>query len=264
MIQDYLDESGIHDSAPICLIAGYFGGPGQWKKFDKSWKKILADYGISEFHAHNFWQRDSSGNRTGLYRGWDDAESDQFLDKLVSVIENHSRKIHPVTCAMVVAAFDRLDHNQKRFLTGAKIVNGKFKSTGCPSKPYFVPFQICVTDIADHAPVGGKADYAFDLNKQFKGYGQDLFGIMKTFELKVGDRIGKIDFPAGIDALPLQAADLLCYRSYLYAQERAKQPSAEPDSLLKRLIRGTLDSMYHSFLDDAGLATLLGDIKLPT
>ena len=32
MIDAYLDESGIHDGADICVVAGYFGGPSQFKK----------------------------------------------------------------------------------------------------------------------------------------------------------------------------------------------------------------------------------------
>jgi hypothetical protein len=31
----YLDESGAHEGASVCLVAGYFGGPGQWKKFSQ-------------------------------------------------------------------------------------------------------------------------------------------------------------------------------------------------------------------------------------
>jgi hypothetical protein len=36
MIDAYLDESGIHDGAEVCLIAGYFGGRVQWRKFSKA------------------------------------------------------------------------------------------------------------------------------------------------------------------------------------------------------------------------------------
>jgi hypothetical protein len=32
MIDAYLDESGIHEGAEVCVIAGYFGGKGQWRE----------------------------------------------------------------------------------------------------------------------------------------------------------------------------------------------------------------------------------------
>lgn len=44
MIDAYLDESGIHDGSKVCVIAGYFGGPGQMKRFEKAWKETLARY----------------------------------------------------------------------------------------------------------------------------------------------------------------------------------------------------------------------------
>ena len=43
MVNAYLDESGIHDGAAICVISGYFGGPGRGKKFEKLCRKTLDD-----------------------------------------------------------------------------------------------------------------------------------------------------------------------------------------------------------------------------
>ena len=44
MLQAYLDESGIHEGAHVCIVGGYFGGPGQWSKFGAEWKRVLEDY----------------------------------------------------------------------------------------------------------------------------------------------------------------------------------------------------------------------------
>jgi hypothetical protein len=66
-------------------------------------------------------------------------------------------------------------------------------------------------DAASHAPIGGKAHYFFDLNKQFKGYALDCFAQLKSYDLKVKDRIGEIDFKSGLEVVQLQAADLYCY-----------------------------------------------------
>jgi hypothetical protein len=263
MIQGYMDETGIQAGANVCLIAGYFGGPGQWKKFGEAWTKIITKHNVAEFHAKEFWAFNKDGERAAsAYRGWSRDKADSFLEELVAVITSH--KVHPVSSTIVVESFNRLSHNQRRFLTGGKLVNGKFKTSGCPSKPYFVPFQLCVVDIADNAAVGGKAHYAFDLNKEFKGYATDLFSLVKGLEdLKVRDRIGGVKFPTGLEAVQLQAADLLCYRSYQYAQKRAAVPDTRPDSLLQELISGTISDVYHTFLDDYGLQVLLQGIDVP-
>src|SRR2546422_4977723 len=55
MIDAYLDQSGIHDGAAICVIAGYFGGRGRLGKLETAWKQVLKDFRfpMSEFHAKN-------------------------------------------------------------------------------------------------------------------------------------------------------------------------------------------------------------------
>jgi len=261
MIQAYLDESGIHDGAAVCTIAGYFGGPGQWRKHGAEWGRVIEHHQVPEFHAKQFWGRNPKGERVGPYRGWSDSKADAFLGQLVSTIESQT-KIHPVSSTVVMESFKKLSHNQRRFLTGAELVNGKFRGTGCPSKPYFLPFQICVTDAAEHAPIGGEAHFFFDLNKQFKGYALDLFALLKHQETKVRDRIGEIDFRTGLDAPQLQAADLFCYQCYQFALRRLVNSNEKPSPLLRRLVRGMLLET-DTFLNDRGLSLLLKDADIP-
>src|SRR5229473_1114245 len=98
MIQAYLDESGIHDGAGVCAIAGYFGGPGQWKKLGSEWREVIRRHNVPEFHAKEFWGFAPNGERVGPYRGWSKLKADVFLDQLVRTIESRD-KIHPVSCA---------------------------------------------------------------------------------------------------------------------------------------------------------------------
>ncbi|SRR5579871_3997936 len=261
MIQAYLDETGIHEGAGVCAIGGYFGGPGQWKKQGSEWCVILKRYGVEEFHAKQFWAFNDEGERVGPYRGWNNNKADAFLNELVSTIESNS-KLHPVCSVVVMQSWNKLSQNQRRFLTGGKLVRGKFKSSGCPSKPYFLPFQACVMNAAAHAPIGGKAHYFFDLNKQFKGYALDCFALLKSYDLKVKDRIGDIDFKTGLEAVQLQAADLYCYQLYQYALRKVANQKEKPNTLLLRLIRGTLPGT-DEFLDDYGLALLLKGMDIP-
>jgi hypothetical protein len=261
MIQAYLDETGIHEGAGVCAIGGYFGGPGQWKKQSGEWDAILKRYKVDEFHAKQFWGFDNAGKRVGPYKEWLDAKADAFLNELVSTIETR-HKLHPISSVVVMESWNKLSHNQRRFLTGGKLVNGKFKTSGCPSKPYFLPFQSCVMDAANHAPIGGKAHYFFDLNKQFKGYALDCFALLKSYDLRVKDRIGDIDFKTGLEAAQLQAADLYCYQFYQYALRKVANPKEKPDALLLRLIRGRLPGA-DEFLNEEGLALLLKGVNIP-
>lgn len=263
MIQAYLDETGIHEGAGVCAIAGYFGGPGQWKKQGREWAAILKRYDVEEFHAKQFWAFDDHGNRVGPYKRWSAEKADAFLDELVLTIETRP-KLHPISSVVVMEAWNQLSYNQRRYLTGGKLVNGKFKTSGCPSKPYFLPFHGCVVGAAGHAPIGGKAHFFLDLNKQFKGYALDCFATMKSYDLQCRDRIGDIDFQTGLEAVQLQAADLYCYRFYQYALKKVRNPKEKPDGLLLRLIKGRLPGPGSDhYLNESALAMLLEGQAVP-
>lgn len=263
MLQGYLDESGIQEGASVCLVAGYFGGPGQWRKLGTAWQKVLDEYKVTEFHAKQFWAFDNQAQRVGPYKNWSSAKAQTFLAKLISIIDSH--KIHPVSSALVVESFNRLSYNQRRFLTGGSLRNGKFVTSGCPSKPYFVPFQNTILTIADHAPTGGKAKFAFDLNKNFKGYAQDLYyEVLKQTDVRVKDRLGEISFPTGQEAVQLQSADLLCYLNYQFAQKKLINRNERPDDLMRSVLQGLLDEHDCPFFDDEGLKLALDGVTLPS
>ena len=112
-----------------------------------------------------------------------------------------------------------------------------------------MPFQICITGVANHAPIGGKAHFAFDLNKQFKGYAVDLFDLVKSEQrLSVHDRIGDVTFPTGLETVQLQAADFLCYESYQYAHKRALDVYSKPHDLLVSLLKNKVQLEDFPFL----------------
>ncbi len=72
-----LDESGIHDGAKVCAIAGYFGHDDSWGKFEREWTSVLKKFRVSEYHARRFWARDSEGKRVGIYSDWNDVKARQ-------------------------------------------------------------------------------------------------------------------------------------------------------------------------------------------
>lgn len=104
MMQAYLDESGIDHKTDFCILAGYVGGPGQWKRFERKWKGILARHNVKEFHAKRFFQRDDSGQRLDEYQNWTDDKADSFIRELLACII--SVKIYPLSCSLVKRALE--------------------------------------------------------------------------------------------------------------------------------------------------------------
>src|SRR5208283_2154203 len=103
MIDAYLDESGIHDGAAICAIAGYFGGRGQWRKFESDWKYLLHTFGVpmERFHAKDLFPKP----RGFFLHHWDSSRHPAFLDAIAETIIRH-KKIHPVGFGIVIDDFN--------------------------------------------------------------------------------------------------------------------------------------------------------------
>jgi hypothetical protein len=134
MIQAYLDETGIHEGSGVCAIAGYFGGPGQWKKQGGEWDAILKPYRVNEFHAKQFWGFDNEGRRVGPYKGWSNTKADAFLNELVCTIETRP-KLHPISAAVVMNSWNKLSTTTDAFLPAANLWRENLRLADAPANP---------------------------------------------------------------------------------------------------------------------------------
>ncbi len=234
MLEGYFDESGIHDGAPICIVAGYYADHSQWNRFEKRWKPILDKNHIDEFHAKEFFGPHLAGSK---YHGWSSTKCKMFLDKLLRTIDES--RLHAMGSAVVISDWKDLSLERRKFFTGAEWnpSKGRFISTGCPSKPYFTPFQECIGTVAKHCSYGEVAHFFFDMNKQFSGYANDLYRLMKSYPLAYQRHLGVLSLPTGKEAVQLQAADLICYLFKDFIPQRIANPKFRVPPLLGRAIR---------------------------
>jgi len=253
MIEAYLDESGIHDGAAICVIAGYFGGRGRLGKLETAWKAVLKQFKfpMSDFHAKDLLKSH---------------RHQPMLKALARTIGEHS-KVHPVTYGIVVDDFNTFSLKQRMWFTGATLneTYGKLVTSGCPNKPYFVPFQNCLHRVSDYAPVGGKAHFLFGLDRPFAEYARSLFAQIKLVayplsEWQSKDRLGDPAFPLAAETAQLQAADLLVHLSYLHMGERYKYNDWDvtpPSGLLLECLRNTQSGSDHALQTKKHLSEIL-------
>ena len=203
MLEAFMDESGIHDGAHVCTIAGYYGGENQWRKFETRWHRIIEDTdtpALKEFHAIEFWKR-YDGKPVGVYSGWTASKADQFLADLLACIVDY--RLYPMTATLVVSEWKKLNKSERMFLTGGRYdtIAEKWINHGAPNRTYFLPFQFCVTYPAMACAEHLKVHYSFDLNKQFKNYATDLFALMKQDpRTKCRARIGELSLPTSEEA----------------------------------------------------------------
>jgi hypothetical protein len=221
MMEAYFDESGIHSHAKVCIVAGFYSDQGAWREFEDSWNAILADYpelADEGFHAKRFWGR-FERKRVGNYEGWDDERADLFLERLVSCIVGH--QIFPIGYGVIVAEFMRRDLHSRQWLTGARFskTTGKAKTSGCPNKAYYLPFQFCVLKAAQksNATLEDKIHISVGLDRTFHGYASSLYKFLLVDERlpeSLRGRLGTLQNPLAKDTPGLQAADLIAKVMY--------------------------------------------------
>jgi hypothetical protein len=89
----YLDASGKPETDASLVVAGAVAPVKNWIRFERAWKSVLDDEGVSEFHATDF------AASQGEYRKWkgDRDRRASFLKRLREIIEKNVNRLFMVT-----------------------------------------------------------------------------------------------------------------------------------------------------------------------
>lgn len=210
------DESGIHDRAPICVIAGYVGTMNEWKRFEALWGPYANEPG---FHAKRFFASDPAGRRVPPYDEWSDEIAQRYLRRLLDSIT--SLKLYPVGTLVDVRAFRQYSQDERRFLTGGYMKTlGKWVHSGAPTKPYYVAFWKAVESSLERVERNDwEIHFVFDRQHQFAPLALRLYSRLKNeLDPSYSNRMGSIVFESRDKAIGLQAADLLAYCWYQFGR----------------------------------------------
>jgi len=234
----YFDESGIHDGAKLCAVGGYYGTEEAWRKFEKQWRAILKDNGLLEigFHAKDFYRR-KDGKRVPPYADWANEKAAKFENRLIQAIMRS--RIVPFGHGVVVAEWNNLPYDMRKFLSGAHRRKGKFLSSGAPAKSYYLPFQLCVSEAVCSSGAQDKVHLFAGLDRTFSDYAGILYRQLfndPRLSQTTKDKMGTLAFPLAKDTPPLQAADLLVYQLYQFGLARFRG-GARMRPILKSLLK---------------------------
>jgi Protein of unknown function (DUF3800) len=242
MLECYLDESGIHAGAKVCVVAGFYGTQHAWRKFENQWKRIISNHPelTDGFHAKPFFRREN-GKRVGVYENWSDEKARNFQSRLVQVIT--SNRVFPIGFGVVVKDFLDLPLHSRQWFTGGRFrkSDGAYAGFGSPEKSYYLPFQFCVLGASALCKTPEtKIHFAVGLDRTFYGYAGELFKTLIEDERipdSLRSRLGTIVNPLSKDTPGIQAADLLSYRMYRHASEKADNHFLPTPPLLMTLIK---------------------------
>jgi hypothetical protein len=254
VVEAYLDESGIDERDPVCLVCGYVGGYAQFRLLQENWKAVVSCLPGNDFHAKRFFTRDQNGERLDHYRGWSDKKAREFVDRLIEAI--HSTKIHPVGAAADVRKFFEYDLDRRVWLTGGVMNSAKWKTSGSPHSPYYVPFQHCVLAAKDLVRGNLKVNIFCDQNHLLFPYAFEITKQLKRLYPDCEKKLGTTVPVSRTDVVMVQAADLLTHIHYRHKAN----PTDETEYALSRLLEKENNIRYYG---DKGLEMALETYVAP-
>jgi hypothetical protein len=257
LVLSYFDESGIHQGSEACVVAGYFGKRGPWRRLETGWIAALRDFDVplSEFHAKDVL------NAAGFFHGWKPDKIERLLNTLGEVVG--LCRIHPICYGIFTKDFFSLSRSERRFLTGATWNAEKlqFQGTGNPEKPYFVAFNECLRIATSYTPAADRVHFLFGSDRPSSEYAVSLFRYLRKRSAAMRDakiwfdsrcspqKFGTIAFPLARETPGLQAADLFSHLSYKHMLERRHTGDwkTPPNALLLALLHNRKNPLDTSF-----------------
>jgi hypothetical protein len=207
MFKAYIDESGIHASSDMFVLAGYLAPVREWDRFVKKWQSVLCKYGIDVFHAS-----DCNSNRGEFERFKGNKElRDDFVKELLATISTR-RRILALNLGVVVTDFPDTAHRQVRAGAGHAYY--------VCMKGMMAAIHLVMNQFSPHE----KVSLIFDRQDQFRRTALERFNEIVGENWDGKDRFANIIFGSAKDYIPLQAADALAFDSYREFRRRRECP----------------------------------------
>jgi uncharacterized protein DUF3800 len=211
MLRAYFDDSGTHTGgkhgpSKIVLVAGIFGTEGRMDGLDRMWKKRLASpirgqkARLNRFHASDCYQS------KGEFEGWTRTETDYFRQQLRETIIESGVAAYGMACS-------RKDWDE--------IITGDMRAVIGDPEVQDNTFDPHMTFVFDNRPDGVR---------RYAGAVYDAFAQW----LKPPPALAGYAFLSSTQNRPLQAADLVAWETYQYANNILKNginTPAQPEVL---------------------------------
>jgi hypothetical protein len=96
----YCDDSGTHPKSRVAVVAGYLGQITQWRRFEKDWKGLLAEFGVTQMH------RAKLEAFQGEFEGWNESRRRLFLRRCHLLMREYTKM--PIGIAVIKEQFNSI------------------------------------------------------------------------------------------------------------------------------------------------------------
>lgn len=195
-MQAFIDESGGKGQSRIFTMAGWLAPAEQWQAFSARWAECLS----SPPRIASFKMREAA-SLSGHFRGMAAFERDAKLFQLAGIVSDHATVA--ISCSVDLSAL------ADTIATGGKPF----------ADPYFWPFHITimaiVLDLVERGATS-PAEVTFDEHAIFGERAKRWYPLVRSYMAHQDPADGAVmpdqpTFRSDLDALPLQAADMLAW-----------------------------------------------------
>jgi len=215
MIVCFLDESGSRD---IFTMACGLSTDTKWLRFDKEWKRALAEFRVPYFHM-----RELAPRPKGPYVGWTHEDADALIEKLIWVFKNYVIGWCGVTVS-VKDFYQYIPADRRKWLRN----------------PYFHAFNSLISAVLLYCQefrLEGKISFMLDGGTVSPTHTTGYFEAFKSLKhAPNSDQLGVLLIGNDKKNHALQAADLLAYEIHKHAHGFERKSYAS----LRELTHGVL------------------------
>jgi hypothetical protein len=237
----YVDESGTHDEtgalpgASVALLAAWVAHDDVWERFNNGWQAVLSKYNVPYFHFWEFAQASKikrnpeikapSGYAKNRYRDMELSDLNNFFDDCAKMLDEPELEL-------VCSVFEQKKfHQDKETIThpvASMFVNDPHN--------YLVHdfFKRCLKQLQKRWGVSDDITFIFDDTGDDE-WKQRIRIVVAAYQ-QLGFRIKGLDFKNKIEALPIQAADMVGYHTNQISHNLEKGKFATKIPLLDSII----------------------------
>lgn len=206
LLKGYADDSGNDGKSPVFVLGAFVGTVENWKRFSGEWDDALHNNGYKNL---DYFKMKEAAAREVQFAGWERDKRDAFLLRLISIIERYAVK-------GVATTIPGADYRE---VFKGKIAKGM-------DTPYFLSFYALMAEAHRFqlkTNEQNRIDFVFDEQ------GRQIGSALRAWRYWIGQAQAGQEFTlflgerpqSGDDKiiLPLQAADLLAWRTRRLAED---------------------------------------------
>jgi hypothetical protein len=233
----YFDASG-KEGFPFVTVAGAVSSIKKWTRFEREWKEILENYGVTEFHATDF------AASLAEYKGWkgDKVRRSKFLGQLIAVLKKNTNRLFTVTVDIEAWEAVNTHHRLQEY--------------------FYSPYALAGFGVVGQCVHWAKRKKAAYPEFVFEEGDEGWEGLVKVCERECG--VTPIRLPKK-KAIPCQVGDLLAWRTRTSTTNAVKalQPDTEVQAELKALDGVMVRPGHKSIYSRRALELNCGLFKIP-